>query len=67
MINLYGYFNDVAVERLKEKKGSFSAREDMALAAVVSVQLLHYHYIENFNRHDFRLAAKKNQVDLNKN
>jgi len=64
-INQYEYFNVNAVDKLFKKGQNISAREDMSVAAVVSVQLLHYHYLENFMNHDFRLADKQTVVDLN--
>jgi hypothetical protein len=43
-----------------------SAKDEMSLAAVMSLQLLHYHYIEKFGNHRFRLAEKQTYIDLNK-
>jgi asparagine synthase (glutamine-hydrolysing) len=67
----YGYFNPSSANRLIEQMKvpgkNISAKDDMALAAMVSVQLLHYHYIENFDNHIFRLAEKQTYIDLNKN
>lgn len=47
-----GYFNSARTEKLLEKVRRFqniSARDDMAVVGVVSTQLLHYYFIENFN------------------
>ena len=47
----YGYFNHLKVGKLIEKVkryGTVSARDDMAIVAIVSTQLLHSHFIENF-------------------
>ena len=66
----YGYFNVNASSRLinqmKEPRKNISAKDDMALAALVSVQLLHYHFVENFKNHNFKLAAKQTIIDLSK-
>jgi asparagine synthase (glutamine-hydrolysing) len=68
-IKEYGYFNSNACRRLidqmKVPGKNISAKDDMVLAALVSVQLLHYHYIANFKDHSFRLAEKQTVVDLN--
>jgi asparagine synthase (glutamine-hydrolysing) len=65
----YGYFNVNASSRLinqmKEPRKNISAKDDMALAALVSVQLLHYHFVENFKNHNFKLAEKQKKIDLN--
>ena len=49
----YGYFDDKRVTRLKakcEKRGGqlLSERENMAVVGILSTQLLHHHFIENF-------------------
>ncbi len=49
----YGYFDPTNVARLmaKVKPGSgqqMTARDDMALVGIASLQLLHHHFIENF-------------------
>lgn len=49
----YGYFNPDKVARLKAKcqKGGgqlLSERENMAVVGILSTQLLHHHFIENF-------------------
>ena len=47
----YGYFDADKVGRLLHKVKRFpavSARDDMAVVAIVSTQLLHYHFIEQF-------------------
>ena len=68
MIKKYGYFNSIAVERLKKKivnsSAKVSEREEMALVACVSTQLLHHHFVENFNEQTFTLPEKKNVVKL---
>ena len=51
-VDRYGYFDSAKVNRLLEKVKRFpavSARDDMAVVAVVSTQLLHYHFIENWS------------------
>lgn len=67
----YGYFNPKGVGQLTRKMkaagASTGAKDDMALAAVVSLQLLHYHFVEHFRAHRFKLAEKQTFVDLNKN
>jgi asparagine synthase (glutamine-hydrolysing) len=68
-IKNYGYFENKAisglVKKLKRSSANTSARDDMALVAAVSTQLLHYHFIENFSQHRFKLPEKQNIVDLN--
>ncbi len=49
----YGYFDEKKVTRLKAKcqKGGgqlLSERENMAVVGILSTQLLHHHFIENF-------------------
>ena len=64
----YGYFNPSPCKRLlkqmKQPGKNISEKDDMALAALVSVQLLHYHFIENFSNHTFKLAEKQTLVEL---
>jgi asparagine synthase (glutamine-hydrolysing) len=53
-IKEYGYFDSGKIDRLFQKIVRFqganiSARDDMAVVAIISTQLLHYHFIENFN------------------
>ena len=64
----YGYFNTSASGRLLQQMGkpakNISAKDDMALAALVSVQLLHHHFVENFNNHTFKLADKQTLIEL---
>lgn len=64
----YGHFDPNSSEKLiklmKTQGRNTSARNDMALAAMVSVQLLHYHYIENFEKHAFRLPEKQKVTEL---
>jgi asparagine synthase (glutamine-hydrolysing) len=64
----YGYFNPNSsgrlIERMKILGKSISEKDDMALAAMASVQLLHYHYIENFKNHTFKLAEKQTLIEL---
>jgi asparagine synthase (glutamine-hydrolysing) len=48
----YGYFDPERVEALIKKSTAddskrVSAREDMALVGIVSLQLLHHHFVEN--------------------
>jgi asparagine synthase (glutamine-hydrolysing) len=50
-IEQFGYFNSAKIEKLLDKVKrlpKISARDDMAVVAVVSTQLLHHHFIENF-------------------
>jgi asparagine synthase (glutamine-hydrolysing) len=50
-IDTYGYFDSNKVAKLFEKIKRFpilSARDDMAVVAIVSTQLLHHHFVENF-------------------
>lgn len=67
-LKAYGYFNVDSSTRLIRQMSipgkNISAKDDMALAALVSVQLLHYHFIENFSNHTFKLAEKQTVVDL---
>ena len=44
---------------------NISAKDDMALAALISVQLLQHHFIENFQNHLFKLAEKQTVINLN--
>ncbi len=64
----YGYLNPRSVDNLKKKIGRMgtktAARDEMALAAAVSTQLLHYHFVENFKNYRFKLPAKKKVIDL---
>jgi asparagine synthase (glutamine-hydrolysing) len=57
-IKSYGYFNTDVVSRLtkkmKERNGQLSERENMAVVAVTSTQLLHHHFIER----DWNATAK---------
>ncbi len=66
----YGYFNPSAVKRLVQKLKKpgvpAAARDEMALTAIVSQQLLHYQMIENRQMHHFRLPEKCKLIDLNK-
>jgi asparagine synthase (glutamine-hydrolysing) len=47
-LDSFGYFNPLMVERLLKKANQteLSARDDMALVAIASLQLLHKHYIK---------------------
>jgi asparagine synthase (glutamine-hydrolysing) len=52
MIKKYGYFDNAMVHRLLTKTGkaneeAISARDDMSMVAIASLQLLHYHFLEN--------------------
>ncbi len=64
----YGYFNPLAIERLQaklEKLGSqTSARDEMAMVAAVSTQLLHYHFVKSFKDHTFRLPEKQVRIQI---
>ena len=49
-IKKYGYFDSSKTEILRKKmqnatKRPLTAREDMAVAAIISTQLLHYHFV----------------------
>ena len=51
-IKRFGYFDHVKVAKLIEKVkrfGTVSARDDMAVVAIVSMQLLHHHFIASTN------------------
>jgi asparagine synthase (glutamine-hydrolysing) len=53
-IEKYGYFDSHKVgnlvDKLKKFKGqNISARDDMTIVSIISTQLLHYQFIENFN------------------
>jgi len=69
-LSQYGYFNPKSVGQLTRKMkaagANTGAKDDMALASVVSLQLLHYHFVEHFREHRFKLAEKQTYVDLNK-
>lgn len=64
----YGYFEPNASEKLiklmKTQGQNTSARNDMALSAIVSVQLLHFHYVDNFSHHTFHLPQKQKILNL---
>ena len=64
-----GYFNpDTCGKLIKQMQGpgkNISAKDDMALAALISVQLLQHHFIENFQNHLFKLAEKQTVINLN--
>ena len=50
-ISQFGYFEPAKIEKLLDKVKrlpTISARDDMAVVAVVSTQLLHHHFIENW-------------------
>ncbi len=68
IIGKYGYFNPQAVKQLKDKLVragvNSTARDEMAIVACVSTQLLHYHFIENFNRKEFNLPPQKKIINL---
>ncbi len=64
----YGYFNPRAIKQLKDKliragKNS-AARDEMAIVACVSTQLLHHHFIETFSEKIFSLPEKQTVVNL---
>jgi len=67
-IKKYGYLNPKAMERLKKKisrtREKTTARDEMALVAAGSTQLLHYHFLEVFDSHEFRLPERQKLVDL---
>jgi len=66
----YGYINPKSagqlMRKMKAAEANTGAKDDMALAAIVSLQLLHYHFVEKFHDHRFKLADKQTFVDLNK-
>ena len=52
-ISQFGYFEPAKIEKLLDKVKrlpTISARDDMAVVAVVSTQLLHHHFIENWSK-----------------
>jgi asparagine synthase (glutamine-hydrolysing) len=56
-----GYFKPEAVAQLVQKMrqvGSVSETDDMALAGILSTQLLHYQFIEKF-----KLASTLSEID----
>jgi len=65
----YGYFNPAAIKQLITKLSRPntvpSARDDMAIVAAVSSQLLHYHFIEQFDNHNFKLPEKQTKIYIN--
>jgi len=65
----YGYFNPAAakqlINKLKRPNGAASARDDMAIVALASTQLMHYHFIENFAGHEFKLPEQQTKIHLN--
>lgn len=67
-IKQYGYFNEKAIQnltnKLKQPNSNPSARDDMALVACVSTHLLHYHFIDNFKDHNFKLPEKQTIINL---
>ncbi|MDY6934882.1 MAG: asparagine synthase (glutamine-hydrolyzing) [Spirochaetota bacterium] len=63
-IDKFGYFVPESVKNLLKKfsqKGgkNISARDDMALVGIVSLQLLHYHFIERYQDNFSTLSIKK--------
>lgn len=59
-IEKFGIFNPKSIEiltkKLENSEGrAISARDDMSLVGVVSLQLLYYHFIENPDFQDFKL------------
>ncbi len=54
LLERYGYFNPVAVRRLIQKLQNAttpSTRDEMAITAIISLQLLHHYFIEEFSPH----------------
>lgn len=68
-IKEYGYFNSRAVGQLFKKvlqpDSIISAKEEMALVALASVQMLHYHFIERFPAHPLKLPERQTTIVLN--
>lgn len=67
-LNSYGYFNPKGVHNLKRKltqSATPAAKDEMALNAVISTQLLHWHFVDDFNRKEYKLAEKKKVIILN--
>ncbi len=67
-IRNYGYFNPKAVARLVNKLNrvnTASARDDMSLVAVISTQLLHYQYVEQFPFIEVKLPEKQTYIKTN--
>jgi len=63
----YGYFNPHAIQQLVKKlsRSEASARDDMAIVAAVSTQLLHYHFIDAFDSHELKLPEKNTKININ--
>jgi len=68
ILEKYGYFNPRAIRQLKGKLlragSNAAARDEMAIVACVSTQLLHYHFIERFSEKKFHLPEKQTIVNL---
>ncbi len=68
VLKKYGYFNPQAIERLQAKLqklgGQVSARDEMAMVAVVSTQLMHYHFVESFSKHTIKLPEKQVRIQI---
>ena len=63
-IRSFGYFDDMGVERLLNKSKNangmaISAREDMAIVGITSLQLLHHHFVaaKKFTQTDIELPV----------
>jgi len=65
----YGYFNAAAMNQLISKARNddnvVGAREEMALVSLASVQLLHYHFIEQFSSRHIKLPELRTYINLN--
>ncbi len=64
----YGYFNPKAIEKLSAKLQKLgrqaSARDEMAIVAAVSTQLMHYHFVESFKSHTFKLPERQVKIKI---
>jgi hypothetical protein len=41
-----------------------SARDEMAIVAAASTQLMHYHFVETFKNHTFKLPEKQVKITI---
>lgn len=67
IIERYGYFNSDAVRKLRSKllegSGKLSERENMALVAIISMQLVHHHFVKrNWKSHAQELLNNKPEI-----
>ncbi len=68
MLKKYGYFNPQAIEKLSVKLQKLgkqaSARDEMAIVAAASTQLMHYHFVETFKNHTFKLPERQVKITI---